>query len=417
MIRIVFPYLFFVSLVSLAGGVLNVYRQFAIPAVTPVLLNVSIIGAALFLAPYCDPPIKALAWGVFIGGVAQLALQIRPLCEDRDAGTAALRLARRRRAPRAAGDGSRGDRRVGGADLGAHQHAARRFAGRRPDLVDHLCRPADGVSERAAGRRARHRAPAVAREIACRREAGRVLVAARLGIAARVHAGAAGGRRALDPGDPAHFDALPIRPLLGRRRAADAHRASRLQRRPARAHRRQDPGAGLLCAAGDVHSGEDRVRDGARVADARADPDAPDRPRGTDAVDVDRRLLQRGAPVLVPAQARHLHARGGLAAVPGEARHRAVRARRGAALDRRTGVVLARGVAVGEGRPPRRRMRRGRRRLFRCVVAAGFSARRLQSARHRRGRTRPAESKAIRRARQSVLPALRYGQRGFTQSA
>ncbi|MET0682910.1 MAG: murein biosynthesis integral membrane protein MurJ [Casimicrobiaceae bacterium] len=81
MIRIVFPYLLFVSLVSLAGGVLNVYRQFAIPAFTPVLLNVSIIGAALFLAPYCDPPIKALAWGVLVGGIAQLALQIRPLAK------------------------------------------------------------------------------------------------------------------------------------------------------------------------------------------------------------------------------------------------------------------------------------------------------------------------------------------------
>ncbi|MEP7183568.1 MAG: murein biosynthesis integral membrane protein MurJ [Betaproteobacteria bacterium] len=81
MIRIVFPYLLFVSLVSLAGGILNVYRQFAIPAFTPVLLNLSIIGAALFLAPYCDPPITALAWGVFIGGVAQLALQIRPLAK------------------------------------------------------------------------------------------------------------------------------------------------------------------------------------------------------------------------------------------------------------------------------------------------------------------------------------------------
>ena len=79
MIRIVFPYILFVSLVSLAGGVLNVYRQFAIPAFTPVLLNVAIIGAALFLAPYCNPPIVALAWGVAIGGVAQLALQIRPL--------------------------------------------------------------------------------------------------------------------------------------------------------------------------------------------------------------------------------------------------------------------------------------------------------------------------------------------------
>ena len=79
LIRIVFPYLLFISLVSLAGGVLNVYRRFAIPAFTPVLLNLSIIGAALFIAPYCDPPIKALAWGVFIAGVAQLALQIVPL--------------------------------------------------------------------------------------------------------------------------------------------------------------------------------------------------------------------------------------------------------------------------------------------------------------------------------------------------
>ncbi len=79
MIRIVFPYILFISLVSLAGGVLNVYRLFAIPAFTPVLLNLSIIAAALFLAPYFDPPIVALAWGVLFGGVAQLALQFLPL--------------------------------------------------------------------------------------------------------------------------------------------------------------------------------------------------------------------------------------------------------------------------------------------------------------------------------------------------
>src|SRR5664279_5597680 len=79
LIRIVFPYILFVSLVSLAGGILNVYRRFAVPAFTPVLLNVSIIGAAIFLARFFDPPIKALAWGVFIGGVAQLAFQILPL--------------------------------------------------------------------------------------------------------------------------------------------------------------------------------------------------------------------------------------------------------------------------------------------------------------------------------------------------
>ena len=81
LIRIMFPYILFVSLVSLAGGVLNVYRNFAIPAFTPVLLNLSIIAAAIFVAPHVDPPIVALAWGVAFGGVAQLALQLRPLAK------------------------------------------------------------------------------------------------------------------------------------------------------------------------------------------------------------------------------------------------------------------------------------------------------------------------------------------------
>jgi len=81
MIRVMFPYILFISLVSLAGGMLNVYRRFAIPAFTPVILNLSIIGAAIFVAPHVDPPIMALAWGVAVGGVAQLALQIRPLAK------------------------------------------------------------------------------------------------------------------------------------------------------------------------------------------------------------------------------------------------------------------------------------------------------------------------------------------------
>lgn len=79
LLRIMFPYILFVSLVSLAGGVLNVYRRFAIPAFTPVLLNLSMIAAAIFLAPHVDPPILALAWGVAVGGVAQLLLQVWPL--------------------------------------------------------------------------------------------------------------------------------------------------------------------------------------------------------------------------------------------------------------------------------------------------------------------------------------------------
>jgi len=79
LIRIMFPYALFISLISLCGGVLNVYRRFAIPAFTPVILNLAIIGAAIFLAPHVDPPIVALAWGVMVGGVLQLALQIYPL--------------------------------------------------------------------------------------------------------------------------------------------------------------------------------------------------------------------------------------------------------------------------------------------------------------------------------------------------
>jgi len=77
--RVTFPYIFFMSLVALAGGVLNTWSRFAIPAFTPVLLNLSFIGMALFAAPHFDQPVLALAWAVFIGGGFQLALQLRPL--------------------------------------------------------------------------------------------------------------------------------------------------------------------------------------------------------------------------------------------------------------------------------------------------------------------------------------------------
>ncbi len=76
MLRITFPYLLFISLTALAGGILNSMGRFAVPAFTPVLLNLSLIAAALWLAPHMAEPVTALAWGVFIAGVAQLALQI-----------------------------------------------------------------------------------------------------------------------------------------------------------------------------------------------------------------------------------------------------------------------------------------------------------------------------------------------------
>ena len=76
MLRITFPYIFFISLTALAGGVLNTYGQFALPAFTPVLLNLSLIGAAIWLSDFFAVPAMALAWGVLIAGVVQLALQL-----------------------------------------------------------------------------------------------------------------------------------------------------------------------------------------------------------------------------------------------------------------------------------------------------------------------------------------------------
>jgi putative peptidoglycan lipid II flippase len=77
--RIAFPYIFFMSLVALSGGILNSWSRFALPAFTPVLLNLAFIGMALFAAPYFDPPVLVLAWAVFLGGLLQLAIQIPAL--------------------------------------------------------------------------------------------------------------------------------------------------------------------------------------------------------------------------------------------------------------------------------------------------------------------------------------------------
>ncbi|WP_133140110.1 murein biosynthesis integral membrane protein MurJ [Legionella genomosp. 1] len=76
MLRITFPYLMLVSLTAMAGAVLNTYGYFAIPAITPVMLNLSMILAAWYLSPMLPQPVVALAWGVFIAGVAQFLFQL-----------------------------------------------------------------------------------------------------------------------------------------------------------------------------------------------------------------------------------------------------------------------------------------------------------------------------------------------------
>ncbi len=76
MLRITFPYLLLISLTAFCGAILNSYERFAIPAFTPVLLNLCLIGAALWISPMMDPPIMGLAWGVFLAGVMQLLFQL-----------------------------------------------------------------------------------------------------------------------------------------------------------------------------------------------------------------------------------------------------------------------------------------------------------------------------------------------------
>ncbi len=73
--RSLFPYLFFIGLVALSMGILNSVCHFTAPALAPVWLNISIIASSLFLTPYLDEPVYALAIGVVAGGVVQLAFQ------------------------------------------------------------------------------------------------------------------------------------------------------------------------------------------------------------------------------------------------------------------------------------------------------------------------------------------------------
>ena len=76
MLSITFSYLFFISLVAFAGGILNSFNQFAVPAFTPILLNLCMIAAAFWLSPLMDEPLMALAWGVALAGLLQLLLQL-----------------------------------------------------------------------------------------------------------------------------------------------------------------------------------------------------------------------------------------------------------------------------------------------------------------------------------------------------
>ncbi|CAG7856366.1 partial putative peptidoglycan lipid II flippase, partial [biofilm metagenome] len=79
--RVMLPFGLCIVLVSYAGAVLNSHQQYLIPALTPVLLNICMIAAALWLAPRMDLPIMGLTWGVFTAGLVQLLFQIPSLVQ------------------------------------------------------------------------------------------------------------------------------------------------------------------------------------------------------------------------------------------------------------------------------------------------------------------------------------------------
>ncbi|MBK4765217.1 MAG: murein biosynthesis integral membrane protein MurJ [Pantoea sp. Brub] len=76
LLRIMFPYIILISLASLASAILNMWNYFFIPALTPIILNVTIISLSLFATSYFHPPIMTLAFAVIIGGILQLGYQL-----------------------------------------------------------------------------------------------------------------------------------------------------------------------------------------------------------------------------------------------------------------------------------------------------------------------------------------------------
>lgn len=83
LLRLTSPYLFFISLTAFYGSLLNTSGHFAVPALTPILLNLFLIAAALWFSSYAEPPIVALGWGVLLAGLSQLLFQIPPLVKRR----------------------------------------------------------------------------------------------------------------------------------------------------------------------------------------------------------------------------------------------------------------------------------------------------------------------------------------------
>jgi len=184
LLRITSPYIFFISLVAVAAGILNTYNKFWVPAFAPILLNVCFIGGALWLAPYCNPPIMALAWAVVRRRHRAAGVPASVPEKNRHVAGDPFQPERRRHVARHQADGSGGVRRFHQPDQPDHQHHLRvvLVAGRRVLAV--LRGSADGVSFRFAGRGAGHDTAALAIQMPRQQQHGGIFQAARLGLGA-----------------------------------------------------------------------------------------------------------------------------------------------------------------------------------------------------------------------------------------
>ena len=214
MTRIMFPYIVFMSLVALSGGILNTWREFRIPAFTPVLLNISFIVASIFVAPHMAQPVYALAFAVFVGGVLQLALQIpalvkigmlpkitmNPIAPFRDA---AVKRVLKQMLPATFAVSVAQISLMINTNIASHLDKGQRF-------LAVVCGSVDGIPVGAAGRRARHDSVAQPVESECRWRSCRIFVAAGLGLAPDVHAGVASGGDAADDSGADDNRAIPL---------------------------------------------------------------------------------------------------------------------------------------------------------------------------------------------------------------
>lgn len=169
LLRITFPYILLISLASLVGAILNTWNRFSIPAFAPTFLNISMIGFALFAAPYFNPPVLALAWAVTVGGVLQLVYQLPYLKRSVCWCCRALTFATPGRCGWST-DGAGDFGRFRQSDLPYHQYHFRLVSGLRLGLMDVLCRSVDGVPVRRAGRGVGDHPVAVIVEKLCQRQ-------------------------------------------------------------------------------------------------------------------------------------------------------------------------------------------------------------------------------------------------------